>query len=43
MTDVTLTFFCPVTKGKVQWEVIQDGDELARQWSADCAAFLPPL
>jgi hypothetical protein len=33
MTDVVLTFFCPVTKGRVEWDVPQDAKGLAMQWS----------
>jgi hypothetical protein len=33
MSEVVLTFFCPVTKGRVEWDVPHDAKELTRQWS----------
>jgi hypothetical protein len=33
MSDVVLTFFCPVTKGMVEWDVPHDAKTLATHWS----------
>jgi hypothetical protein len=33
MSDVVLTFFCPVTKGKVEWDTPHDAKTLATHWS----------
>jgi hypothetical protein len=33
MAEVVLTFFCPVTRGRVEWDVPHDAKQLSRQWS----------
>ena len=33
MSAVSLTFFCPVTKGRVEWDVAHDAKALTLRWS----------
>jgi hypothetical protein len=33
MSNVVLSFFCPVTKGMIQWDILRDASTLATQWS----------
>jgi len=33
MSDVVLTFFCPVTKGPIEWDTPHDVKTLVTHWS----------
>ena len=43
MSDVVLTFFCPVTKGKVEWDTPHDAKITCGTLVQDHSPLLLPL